>query len=83
MQEAAAVGKIVSAICHDPQVLIDASLLKGKKATSSWNIHVDLANAGAIVIDEPAIADGNIITSPCPLPLPSFMNAITCAVKSH
>ncbi|ARV62916.1 hypothetical protein BZZ01_08065 [Nostocales cyanobacterium HT-58-2] len=80
VQEAAAADKIVSAICHGPQVLINAGLLKGKKATSYWNVHLDLANAGATVIDEPVIVDGNIITSRAPLDLPQFLSAVTSAV---
>ncbi|MBD2520705.1 DJ-1/PfpI family protein [Nostoc sp. FACHB-973] len=82
IQEAAAAGKVVGAICHGPQVLINAGLLKGKKATAYWNVHADLANAGATVIDEPVIVDGKVITSRGPLDLPQFVGAVTSAVKA-
>lgn len=69
-------GKPVCGICHGPWVLISAGLLKGKKATAVWNIHVDLENAGATVIDEPVVVDGNLITSRFPYDLPRMVNAL-------
>jgi protease I len=75
-------GKIVAAICHGPQVLINAGLLKGKKATSYWNVQQDIANAGAEVTDVPVVIDGNLITSRFPLDLPEFLSAIENALKS-
>ena len=69
-------GKPVCGICHGPWVLVSAGLLKGKKATAVWNIHVDLANAGATVIDEPVVVDGNLITSRFPYDLPRMIDAL-------
>ena len=63
-------------ICHGPWVLINAGLLKGRKATAVWNIHVDLANAGAEVHDEPVVVDGNLITARFPYDLPRMVNAL-------
>ena len=51
VQEAAAAGKIVAAVCHGPWVLSDAGLLCGKRATGWWSIKPDLENAGATYID--------------------------------
>ena len=69
-------GKPVCAICHGPWVLINANLVKGRKATGIWNIHADLQNAGATVIDEPVVVDGNLITARFPYDLPRLMKAL-------
>ena len=53
-----------------------ARLLKGKKATAVWNIHIDLENAGATVIDEPVVVDGNLITARFPYDLPRMVDAL-------
>jgi protease I len=57
-------GKIVSSICHGPWVLISAGIMRGKKATCYWGIKDDLINAGAIYLEDPAVIDGNLVTSP-------------------
>jgi len=76
VQEAAAAGKIVAAICHGPWVLSDAGLTRGKRATGWWSIKPDLENAGATFIDEPAISDGKIVTARAPIDLAAFVHAI-------
>ena len=76
VQEAAAAGKIVAAICHGPWVLSDTGLTRGKRATGWWSIKPDLENAGATYIDEPAVTDGKIVTSRAPIDLAAFVHAI-------
>lgn len=76
VQEAAAAGKIVAAICHGPWVLSDAGLTRGKRATGWWTIRPDLENAGATFIDEPAVTDGKIVTARAPIDLAAFVHAI-------
>ena len=76
VQEAAAAGKIVAAICHGPWVLSDAGLTRVKRATGWWSIKPDLENAGATFIDEPAITDGKIVTARAPIDLAAFVHAI-------
>ncbi len=76
VKEAYHKGKIIAAICHGPQVLISAEIIKGKKCTSYAAVKDDLINAGAIFVDEPAIKDGNIITSRVPDDLPEFCQLI-------
>jgi protease I len=68
--------KPVCAICHGPWVLVSARMLKGKKATAVWNIHIDLENAGATVLDEPCVVDGNLITARFPYDLPRMTQAL-------
>jgi len=74
--KAHAEGKIIAAICHGPQLLISADIVKGRRVTSWPSVAVDLKNAGAIWVDEPMVRDGNIITSRKPADLPKFNKAI-------
>lgn len=76
VQDTMAQGKIVAAVCHGPQVLIEGDLLKGKNATGYRAIRKDIINAGANYIDEPLVIDGNLITSRRPGDLAIFTTAI-------
>ncbi|WP_392535476.1 DJ-1/PfpI/YhbO family deglycase/protease [Nostoc sp. C117] len=76
VQEAMQQGKLVAAVCHGPQVLIEGELLKGKQATGFIAIAKDMINAGANYSDEPLIVDGNLITSREPGDLAIFTTAI-------
>lgn len=69
-------NKIVAAFCHGPWVLISSGILKGKKATCYPGIVDDLKNAGAIYVDQPAVIDGNIVTSRHPRDVGFFMKAL-------
>jgi len=71
-----AANKPVCAICHGPWVLVSANMLRGRRATAVWNIHVDLENAGAIVLDEPVVVDANLITARFPYDLPRMIEAL-------
>lgn len=76
VQEAMAQGKLIGAVCHGPQLLIEGDLLKGKNATGFISIRKDMINAGANFIDEPLVVDGNLITSRRPGDLAIFATAI-------
>jgi protease I len=76
VQRAVEQGKLVAAICHGPQVLIEGDLLKGRRATGFRAIRKDMQNAGANFEDAPLVADGNLITSRRPGDLPIFTTAI-------
>jgi protease I len=76
IRKAHAEGKIIAAVCHGPQLLISAEVVKGRRVTSWPSVAVDLKNAGAIWVDEPVVRDGNIITSRKPADLPRFNKAI-------
>ena len=74
-------GKPIGAICHGPWLLVEADLLRGRTATSWPSIRTDLRNAGANVIDEAAVTDGNIVTSRNPQDVEEFTNAIIDLVE--
>lgn len=76
VREMHASGKPTCAICHGQWVMVSAKILKGKKATAVWNIHIDLENAGATVLDEPCVVDGNLITARFPYDLPRLVKAL-------
>jgi len=71
-------GKVVSAICHGPQVFISVDAVKGtdivrgKKACSYLAVRDDLRNAGALWEDVPAVTVGNVVTGRVPDDLPEF-----------
>ena len=75
VREANRAGKIIAAVCHGPQMLIEAGIVKGRKATSWPSVRTDLKNAGAKVVDEPAVVDGTLVTSRWPADLPAFCQA--------
>jgi len=67
-----AAGKPVAAICHGPQLLIEADVLRGRTVTSFPSLHTDLTNAGAIWVDRPVVTDHGLVTSRRPDDLPQF-----------
>ncbi len=68
--------KIVAAICHAPWLLIEADVVDGKTMTSWPSVRTDLENAGADVVDEEVVIDGNLITSRNPDDIPAFNKAL-------
>jgi protease I len=72
-------GKPVAAICHGPWTLVEAGVTKGRTLTSYPSVRTDLRNAGATVVDEEVVIDGNLISSRSPDDLPAFCNAIVDA----
>lgn len=66
----------IGAICHGAQMLIEADILKGKKATCYKAVRTDLINAGAKYQDKEVVVDKNLVTSRFPPDLPAFMKAI-------
>jgi len=66
-------NKPVAAICHGPQTLITAGLLKGRHATCYRTVVEELKAAGAIYEDKEVVVDGNLVTSRKPSDLPAFL----------
>jgi len=65
-------SKPVAAICHGPQVLISADLVRGRKMTSWPAIQADMRNAGARWVDEEVVVDNGLVTSRKPDDIPAF-----------
>ena len=68
-------GKPVFSICHGPQLLITADVIRGRKITGWTSIIQDIKNAGAKFVDSEVVEDGNIISSRNPNDLPAFIAA--------
>jgi protease I len=81
VKKAYELGRVIAAICHGPQLLISADIVRGHKLTSWPSIAVDLENAGAEWVDAPVVQDGNIITARKPADLPRFNKAIIEALR--
>jgi protease I len=69
-------GKPVASICHGPWTLVEADVARGRRLTSWPSVRTDLRNAGAEVVDEEVVTDGNITTSRSPDDLPAFCERI-------
>ncbi len=66
-------NKPVSAICHGPQTLITAGLLKGRRATCYRTVAPEMMEAGALYEDRDVVVDGNLVTSRQPSDIPAFL----------
>ncbi|WP_457751156.1 deglycase PfpI [Thermococcus sp.] len=66
-------GKPVASICHGPQILISAGVLKGRRGTSTITIRDDVINAGAEWLDKEVVVDGNWVSSRHPGDLYAWM----------
>lgn len=71
-----AAQKPVGAICHGPWLLVEADVLRGRRAACWPSIATDVRNAGAVLVDEPAAVDGNLVTSRKPEDVPDFAAAL-------
>ena len=69
-------NKPVAAICHGPQTLISAGLLKRRHATSYESVAQEMKDAGALYADKEVVVDGNLVTSRQPSDLPAFLREI-------
>ena len=82
-RDMAAAGKPVAAICHGPQLLISAEVLRGRTVTCWPSIAIDVRNAGGLYVDRPVAQDGNLITSRKPDDVPAFAEAIIRALSGQ
>jgi deglycase len=84
VRDAMMAQKPVAAICHGPQVLISADVLRGRTLTCWPSIAIDVKNAGGLYVDKPVVEDRNLITSRKPDDVPAFSEAIIRALaKVH
>ncbi|GIP40377.1 general stress protein 18 [Paenibacillus sp. J31TS4] len=74
--------KTVAAICHGPQLLASADLLKGRTITSYNALEDDMVNAGASFEDKEVVVDGNFVTSRNPNDEPAFIRELLTKLKA-
>lgn len=74
--------KFIFSICHGPQLLVNADVLRGKDATSVSQVGVDITNAGGNYIDKAVVVDNSgLISSRTPDDLDQFNEAILSALN--
>ncbi|MET1160119.1 MAG: type 1 glutamine amidotransferase domain-containing protein [Thermoprotei archaeon] len=66
-------NKPVAAICHGPQLLISAGVVKGRKLTSYPGIADDIIAAGGEWVDQPVVVNDSIVTARIPDDIPYWM----------
>ncbi len=69
-------NKPVAAICHGPQILISAGLLRGRRATCYRSVAEEMQAAGALYQDSEVVVDGNLVTARQPPDLPAFLREV-------
>jgi protease I len=80
VKRACASGMPVAAVCHGPQLLIEADVVRDHRVTSWPSVRTDLLNAGAHWVDEEVVHDGPLITSRKPEDLDAFSSALIGAL---
>jgi protease I len=75
-------NKPVAAICHGPQVLISAGVIRGRKATCWPGIRDDIIAAGALYEDKEVVIDGNLVSSRNPDDLYAFGREIIASFNN-
>ena len=73
--------KPIGAICHGPWLLVEADLVRGRTVTCWPSIRTDLRNAGGRLVDEPAVTDGNLVTSRKPDDVELFTEALIALLE--
>ena len=74
-------GKPIAAICHGPQILAAAGVLRGRHVTGYRTVAGELQAAGAMYQDREVVVDDRLITSRQPADLPAFMDAVLRMLK--
>lgn len=69
-------NKPVGAICHGPQTLVSADLLRNRRATCYHTVAKELLDAGALYEDSEVVVDGRLVTSRHPADLPAFLREL-------
>lgn len=65
-------GKPIFVICHGGWVLVSAGLVDERTMTSWPTLQDDIRNAGGTWLDQPAVVDGNWVSSRKPADIPVF-----------
>lgn len=83
VREFARTGRPIASMCHGPQILISAGLVRGRRLTSWMNIQDDVRNAGGEWVDAEVVRDGNWVTSRGPQDIRAFNEAMIELFAEH
>lgn len=81
VRDFAATGKPIAAICHGPQILISADLIRGKKVAAWPGIKDEIEEAGSIFANEALQEDGQFITARRPGDLHRHLQGIIAKLE--
>jgi protease I len=73
VRDAAEKGLVIASICHGPQLLIEAGVVRGRRLTCYRSVATDVKNAGGEYRDEPVVVDGKLVTSRFPADMPFWL----------
>jgi len=74
-------GEVVAAICMAPVILANAGLLRGRKGTVFPGEKGRLEAGGCVIVNEPVVVDGKMITADGPQSARPFADAVVKALK--
>lgn len=81
-REAVAAEKILGAICIAPSTLANAGLLEGRRVTAYPTRAAHLRSRGALVVTDPVVRDGRLVTASGPPAAKAFGEALALALAS-
>ncbi len=74
-------NKPIAAICHGPQILAAAGVIKNRNLTSYSAVAPEVEEAGAKYHNAEVVVDGNLITSRHQGDLPAFLRELAKLIK--
>lgn len=69
-------GRPIAAICHGPQILAAADVIRGAMIAAWPEVREEVENAGATYVSKEAEADGQFITARWPADLPMHLKRV-------
>ena len=77
VKEVVGAHKPVASVCHAPQILISADVVKGVHITSWVSVAKDLQNAGGLYEDSEVVVDpdAKLVSSRSPADMPAWLRA--------
>jgi protease I len=69
-------GKPIAAVCHGPQILVTADLVRGRTLAAYWEVAEEIEQAGGTFADEALKIDGQFITARIPGDLHRHLNGV-------
>lgn len=83
VKEFAQSGKPIAAVCHGPQILISADLVRGRRMACWPEVKEELEEAGGTFVDEALVEDGQFITARMPGDLPRHLYGVLQSLNGN
>lgn len=72
----AATGKPIAAICHGPQLLAKADVIRGRNIAAWPEVEDEVTESGAVYLNQESCVDGQFITARWPGDLPAHLSEV-------